>query len=313
MRDLRKVVDSAPGQRVLIGEIYTETPQQLLAWYGARHDELQLPMDTQLGFLDKVNGKLDAAAFRAKLTDAQTQLGGNTPLFVFDNHDRPRSWDRYGDGTHNAAIARVIATIQLASQSADILYYGQELGMVTTPPTRKQDVKDPIGILGWPVDKGRDGERTPMQWSRTLNAGFSSSATTWLPVPATLANADVNVESEQADPHSLLHWYTQLLQLRRERDTMLAGSQTMLNFDQQNALVWVRRSKAVSLLNPPIVIACNLSAQPVTLALKQQLQQAGLRGNFLRTILRSDDAMGPQDLDAVTLPPFGVYIGELQR
>jgi len=309
MRGLRKVVDSAPGQRVLIGEIYTEKPQDLVKWYGARHDELQLPMDTQLGFIDK----LDAAVFRAKLTDAQTLLAGNTPLFVFDNHDRPRSWDRYGDGVHNAAIARIIATIQLASQSAGILYYGQELGMVTTPPTRKEDVKDPIGIVGWPLDKGRDGERTPMQWSRTANAGFTTSATPWLPVRVTRANADVNVESEQADPHSLLNWYRQLIELRREHASLLTGTQTMLDHDSQNVLVWVRRSKTVSRRNQPIVIVCNLSAQPVTLSLTQDMLRLGLRGTFLRTLLHADEAMAPQDLNAVTLPPFGVYLGELQR
>ncbi len=39
--------------------------------------------------------------------------------------------------------------------------------MKTTPPTRKEDVKDPVGLTGWPKDKGRDGERTPMQWNAT--------------------------------------------------------------------------------------------------------------------------------------------------
>ncbi len=307
MRDLRKLIDSTPGQRVLIGEVYTEKPQELARWYGVHRDELQLPMDTQLGFLDK----LDAAAFRAKLTDAQTQLGGNMPLFVFDNHDRPRSWDRYGDGTHNAAIARVIATIQLASQSAALLYYGQELGMVTTDPARKEDVKDPIGLIGWPLDKGRDGERTPMQWDATANAGFTTAVKPWLPIPPSAVHT--NVAAAEDDPHSLLNWYRQLIELRHGHDALLTGTQTMLDEDSHNALVWVRQSKSASLRNPPILIACNLSAQPVTLALKPQLQRLNLRGTFLRTVLRSDDAMGPQDLNAVTLPPFGIYIGELQR
>ena len=37
------------------------------------------------------------------------------------------------------------------------MYYGQELGMDTNPPTRKEDVKDPVGKTGWPQEKGRDG------------------------------------------------------------------------------------------------------------------------------------------------------------
>jgi alpha-glucosidase len=154
------VADSFPGQRLLLGEIYTDTIKELIPWYGPHHDELQLPMDTQVGFPNGgLDGKLDAAGFRKRLTEAQTDLAGNVPLIVFDNHDRPRSWDRYGGETHNADIARVISTIELTSNAASLLYYGQELGMVTTVPTRKEDVRDPIGILGWPKEKGRDGER----------------------------------------------------------------------------------------------------------------------------------------------------------
>ena len=71
---------------------------------------------------------------------------------------------RYGDGVHDTDIQRVIATMLFASRGAALFYYGDEIGMKTTPPTRKEDVKDPIGITGWPKEKGRDGERTPMQW-----------------------------------------------------------------------------------------------------------------------------------------------------
>jgi alpha-glucosidase len=60
-------------------------------------------------------------------------------------------------------------------------------------------------------------------------------------------------------------------------------------------------------------VACNLSAVPVTLSLTAATKSLNLHGSFLRTLLRSDQHLGPQDLDAVTLPPFGVYIGELGR
>ena len=54
--------------------------------------------------------------------------------------------------------------------------------MQNNDPTRREDVKDPNGRLGWPQEKGRDGERTPMQWSDTPNAGFTKGIP-WLPVP----------------------------------------------------------------------------------------------------------------------------------
>ena len=66
--------------------------------------------------------------------------------------------------------------------------------MVTTPPARIEDVKDPIGITGWPQEKGRDGERTPMQWDDSKNAGFSTADTTWLPVPSGYHTTSVKAE-----------------------------------------------------------------------------------------------------------------------
>ena len=65
--------------------------------------------------------------------------------------------------------------------------------MPTTTPTRKEDVKDPIGITGWPKEKGRDGERTPMQWTAGPQAGFSTNPNTWLPIPSNYKTINVAV------------------------------------------------------------------------------------------------------------------------
>ncbi|NUQ28050.1 MAG: alpha-glucosidase [Acidobacteriaceae bacterium] len=305
LRELRAVINNAPGQRLLVGEIYTKSAAELASWYGAKNDELHLPMDTGVGFTNK----LDAAAFREKLETAQTQLHGNPPLLVFDNHDNPRSWDRYGDGQHNKEIARVLATILLTSRSASLLYYGQELGMATATPERKEDVKDPIGVLGWPKEKGRDGERTPMQWDGGAEAGFSKAAKTWLPIPT--SSMTVNVEAEQKDDQSVLKWYEQLIALRRSRRAMREGQQILLNHDADNALVWVRKHQGVTATSPAVIVACNFSDKPVTLHLKSEITKLGLRGQFLRSLMRSDYGMGPMNLDAVKLEPFGVYIGEI--
>src|SRR5271156_5079434 len=50
MRRLRAMVASYPGDRVLIGETYLPNIQELDKWYGgASHNELNLPMDMQIG------------------------------------------------------------------------------------------------------------------------------------------------------------------------------------------------------------------------------------------------------------------------
>ncbi len=181
MRETSDAFNSAsfPGTRVLIGETYMDNIEELRTMYGhPSKPEFHLPMDTQVAMINK----LDVTTFRSRLIEVETQIGPNTPLLLFDNHDVPRIDARYGDGVHDTDIQRVLSTILFASQGTALFYYGDEIGMKTTPPTRKEDVKDPIGITGWPKEKGRDGERTPMQWDASANAGFSTGRP-WLPVP----------------------------------------------------------------------------------------------------------------------------------
>lgn len=99
-----------------------------------------------------------------------------------------------------------------------LTYYGVEIGMRTTPPARKEDVKDPIGITGWPKEKGRDGERTPMQWTPGPQAGFSVNPHTWLPIPPEYKT--INVQTESSKPDSLLEWSKLLISLRRSNSAL---------------------------------------------------------------------------------------------
>jgi len=292
LHDLRRLSDTYPD-RLLVGEIYTQSTAELGAWYGPHHDELQLPMDTNVGFVNK----LDAATFRQRLDEAENSLGpGNTPLFVFDNHDRPRSWDRYGDGQHNVAIAKMLATILLASRSASLIYQGEELGMETITPTRKEDVHDPRGLAGWPQEKGRDGERTPMQWDASPNAGFSTAAKTWLPVEATYPTKNVAVES--TDPNSLWNWTQELIALKKTNPTLHSGRTVFLNHDADNTLVWVREQKG----SPAIIVICNMSPNPVTLDLAHELAKLGLPHATVRTLRRSTGSREPLGQSFVVAP-----------
>src|SRR6201995_4400086 len=213
-------------------------------------------MDTQVGFINK----LDVATFREKLNDVETKIGENIPLLVFDNHDNPRLDARYGDSLHNEDIQRVISTILFTSRAASLFYYGDEIGMKTTPPTRKEEVKDPIGVTGWPVEKGRDGERTPMQWDATTNAGFGNG-TPWLPVPPSYPT--VNVKAEDSDPHSMLAWYENLIQLKKNNPVLAHGTQVMLDNENTKVLSWMRQAPGAE----PIVVSVNFTAEAQTVNL----------------------------------------------
>ena len=288
-----------PGTRVLIGETYLPNIAELAKQYGPPgKPEFHLPMDTQIGFINK----LDVAQFRAKLNDVETGINGNIPLLVFDNHDNPRLDARYGDGVHDTDIQRVISTMLFASRGTALFYYGDEIGMKTTPPARKEDVKDPVGIAYWPFYKGRDGERTPMQWDGAPNAGFTTdSAKPWLPVPAD--STTINVEAEEAGPDSLFTWYQTLIRLKKTNPAFAAGSERMLDADNPNVLSWLRKGPD----QVSVVVSVNFKAEPQSVSLS--VHGAGAN---LKTLLKTPGARDPVSLQQIQLGPYGVYIGEVR-
>jgi alpha-glucosidase len=289
--------DNFPGARILVGETYMSNISELAKMYGpVGKPEFELPMDTQVGMINK----LDVTTFRSRLTDVETRIGANTPLLLFDNHDNPRLDIRYGDGVHDTDIQRVLSTILFASPGAALMYYGDEIGMKTTPPTHKEDVKDPIGITGWPKEKGRDGERTPMQWDATANAGFSK-ATPWLPVPPSAAT--INVDAEKNNPDSLLNWYRHLIQMKKSNSALAHGNNTMLDTTNNKVLSWMRQTSGT----PAVVVSVNFTAEPQIV----NLSVPGPSGK-MKTMLKTPGAPDPPSLSAIQLGPFGVYIGELQ-
>ena len=308
IRRMRKVVSQYPGDRVLIGETYLPNTAELGRWYGgAAADELQLPMDMLVGFGAREQGgrQLDAAYFRRFITEAETQLYGAQPLFVFDNHDNVRSIDRFGNGTDNMAIAKGVATMLFTTKSTALTYYGAELGMPTTPPTRREDVKDPTGITGWPREKGRDGERTPMQWTAGPQAGFSTNPHTWLPIPASYTT--LNVQTESADPDSLLNWYKQLIALRKATPALHDGGIVMLNKDSKDVLCYLRTAPAGK---PAALIAINMSAQAQTISL--DLASAGIKATRMQTLAATDPSLQKVTGTQITLPPFASWIASVE-
>ena len=294
LREMRKVTDEFPG-RILIGETYVPTIQELAKMYGRSGDETQLPMDTQFG----MHRSLSAAAFRRMLGEAETQLSGNLPLLVTDNHDNVRSWDRFGDGKHNEEIARLLATLLLMPRATVLLYYGQELGMANNDPQRVEDVRDPIGRMAFPKEKGRDGKRTPMPWDASANAGFTTGAKTWLPVGPD--HAWRNVAAESRDPKSLLSYYKLLIRLRRENAALRDGLVKMVDESNPNVLSFLRQKDS-----GVVLVALNFSAEPQTV--RYSLNGAGK----LHTLASSYGAAAELAGTALALPGFGAYVGAVR-
>jgi alpha-glucosidase len=291
LRGLRKVADEYDA--VLIGETWTANIGELNAYYGAGNNELQLPMD----FLFTTVDKLSPAEFRKQIADVNAASGW--PTFVIGNHDKPRSYDRYGDGQHNDQIAKLMGALYLTLRGTPIMYYGEEIGMKTTPPTTKDEVKDPIGRTGWPKEKGRDGERTPMQWDSSDNAGFSK-ATPWLPVPPTYKTH--NVADEAKDPESVLAFYKKVLALRHTDKALMDGDYAAINEDDANVLSYLRVYKGDG-----VVVALNMTNTPQKI--KLQLDKGGFASAKSLVATSHSTAAGNE----VSLEPFGVFIGELSK
>jgi alpha-glucosidase len=294
LRGLRKVADEYDA--VLVGETWTADIAELNRYYGEHDDEVQLPMDFMFATVDK----LSAADFRSQIAAVESARGW--PTFVISNHDIVRSYNRYGDGRHNDAIAKLMAGLYLTLRGTPIMYYGEELGMENNDPQRKEDVKDPIGRLGWPREKGRDGERTPMQWDGSPNAGFSS-AKPWLPVPASYKTH--NVAAELADPASVLTFYKQLLALRHGDRALLNGRYIALNESDPDIVSYVRRYK-----DETVLVVLNMSGRERRENF--DLNSAGVAADAAATLLATaSGAPKRASLSGITVEPFGVYIGRV--
>jgi alpha-glucosidase len=294
LQDLRKIADQYDA--VLIGETWTPDVEALKKYYGKHSNELQLPMDLMFTTL-----KLSAPVYRQHI--AALDAAGGWPTYVITNHDIVRSYSRYADGLHDEQIAKVLAGLYLTLRGTPIMYYGEEIGMQNNDPKGKEDVRDPIGILGWPLEKGRDGERTPMQWSSGANAGFTTG-TPWLPVPDSAKT--YNVETESKDANSILSFYMQVLRLRKEEPALREGSYIALNESDANVLSYLRQYRDDSVL-----VVLNLSAE------KQQvsfdLTHQGFAAPKTKTLLESAAAAVDAAAVTVTLDPYGVFIAKVTK
>jgi alpha-glucosidase len=295
LQKLRKVADGYPG-RVLVGETWSATPEKLVEYYGPQNNELQMPM-----FLNMTTVKtLDASVFRQKINAVEKNTVGGWPVFVLSNHDIRRHVSRYATPGTEDQIAKLMGAFYLTLRGTPVMYYGEEIGMVNNDPTRVEDVKDVIGKKGWPVEKGRDGERTPMQWTAGVNAGFNSGTKTWLPVAPSYQQR--NVQSENADTKSVLNWYRKLIALRRDNVGIADGDFKLVNESDPNVLSFVRSNGSDAVL-----VVLNMSGSPQT----AKFDSSAVHGTHGKVLASSSDAASI-DINSVSLEPYGVVIAQMQ-
>lgn len=285
---LRTITNTYLGQRILIADADPTLPTspRLRTYRFPDGPTPHLLLNNSFA----TQATLTASAIRPIIESTQdiADAGHSLPMLATDGPGLPRCFTRYADHQHDIAIAKVLATILLTTRAGSVLYYGQELGVPTPEPA-------PVIIWQAPPASPKD--------TRTHQSIDSTNHT---------ADAVPNAAIEQADPSSLLNWYRQLTALHHGNAVIASGSTITLNQDDKNVLAWIRKPKTITPLTPPLVILCNLTAEPVSLSLKADIARLHLRGSFLRTVLRSDNGMGSLHLDSITLPPYTAYIGQLR-
>ncbi|MBN8808676.1 MAG: alpha-glucosidase [Sphingomonas sp.] len=294
LRDMRRILDGYPGERVLLGESSTTNIKELRAVYGRDKDEINLPMNFLIGNMNK----LDAAAFKRNYDDAALKLDGLPSTAFFSSHDHGRQWSAFGDGRNNDAIAKLTAALTLLQPGTALLYYGEEIGMRDLSPDQLAGV--PLGPQRPRADE-RDKERSPMQWSDARNAGFSTG-TPWLPADRTAAQYNVAAEAKQ--PGSLLNWYRKLTALRRDDPAFDHGSYVAIDTGRAGTYAFARRTSA----GRYVLVATNAGATAAPLDIARWTGVTSGTPKVLADSQGERTTAGP-----ATLSPYQVLVIELRR
>ena len=169
-------------------------------------------------------------AWKKAITDSQMRVQNvGFEANIIENHDEPRGVSRFlPDYAQNADGAKMLGTVSVLLRGIPFIYQGQEIGMqnarwnsvdefddISTKDqyrmAREAGLSDAEALAVCSV-MSRDNARTPMQWKDAPQAGFTSG-TPWLKVNDNYPV--INVEKEEGQPDSVLHYYRKLFALRK--------------------------------------------------------------------------------------------------
>ena len=178
--------------------------------------------------------------------------------FYWCNHDHPRVLSQYGDPRFRDESAKMLLTTLLFLPGTPFIYFGDEIGMSNVHYEKPEDFYSDVGnknevaslrSRGYSDEQithylnrcSRVNARTPMQWNRDKNAGFSTGT------PINKVNDNylqgVNVEQENANPWSILNFYRYAIAMRKRSEILeatLNGSFHILDMNHPDVFAYVR-------------------------------------------------------------------------
>ncbi|QOI98065.1 MAG: alpha-glucosidase [Flammeovirgaceae bacterium] len=153
------------------------------------------------------------------------------------NHDFARMVSRWGnDGTYHRQSAKLLLTLLLTMRGTPFIYQGDEIGMTNLVLNSIEEAVDVESRNSYEVARlagksepeflqsinysGRDNARTPVQWDGSTYAGFSEYKP-WMRINPN--SVHINVDTEEADPDSILNYFRALLHLRKSTPALIGG------------------------------------------------------------------------------------------
>jgi len=196
-QDWRNYYLDIKPQAYTVGEVWTDT--QIIAKYNepTRGMQQYFMFDLAADILGGIYSP-DPSRIMKSYLDTLEYFPDQQFATFLTNHDQQRVASYFGSRLQPQKLA---AFIYLTGPGTPYLYYGEEIGMIGGKPDE---------LI-----------RKPMQWSAQANAGFSD-VEPW----QELAKGweETNVETESADPDSLLNWYKALVNTRNQLPALQKGS-----------------------------------------------------------------------------------------
>lgn len=256
-----------------VGETWGASPEIAALYSDPNREELSMVFQFEHMTLDwGIHGKwspqpLDFIELKKVLSKWQTKLGNGWNSLFWNNHDLPRIVSRWGnDSTYRVESAKMLAVTLHMMKGTPYIFQGEEIGMTNIKHENISDYND-VEIHGFYNElvkskklithddfmdaiykMGRDNARTPMQWNRNSNAGFSKSDP-WLKLNDNYSS--INVEDSLEDPNSIFYTYQEVIKLRKHSaysDTILYGDFSLLLPDDENVFAYTRKYDNQSLL-----------------------------------------------------------------
>lgn len=222
-----------------VGEVARQKPADLVPWFGALDSVFNFPLATGLvdaAKSERLPGRDAIQALARTYAAYRAAAGGRFDDAPFlSNHDQERVMSQLDD---NPAHMRVAAAMLLTLPGRPFVYYGEELGMRGEKPD--EHLREP---MRWYRDGKGPGEPSWEGWS----SGDGSA---------------VSVQAEQADPGSLLNYYTMLIHWRSQIGALRDGGFKAYPATNVHLAAWERGDAQGTVL-----VVHNLSGKKQSLSL----------------------------------------------